>query len=232
LTSRWAAHTAVARYDVPPERVAVVPFGANLLPPFVSRAVVWDAIDARLTSSRCRLLFMATRWYWKRGDLVLRIAELLRERRVPVELTIVGCVPPSDCAMPPNTTIIPFLDKRLPEHRIELERILLRSTFVVIPGQVELFGISFCEANCHGVPGIGAATGGVSEVLLEHENGVTFPVEAPAQAYAQYIRDQLADPEEYRRLARGSRDAFEGRLNWDMSLASVDGHLRRILKLC
>ena len=108
--SEWAAAGARAAYGLPVDRVAVVPFGANLetLP---SSDEVHRAIVAR-PRTRCRLLWVGVDWERKRGDLVVEIAQRIEAHGIPVELTVVGCRPPGDRELPEWVHVEGFVSKR------------------------------------------------------------------------------------------------------------------------
>lgn len=216
--SQWAAKSAIADYAAKPEHVHVIPFGANLeAPPPRERAI---AVPDR---TRCRLLFVGGHWERKGGALAVEAFRALRRRGVACTLTIVGCTPPAPIT-DDGIDVIPFLDKNAPAQRGELERIYLRSHFMLLPTRAECFSIALCEASAYGLPVLATQTGGLPELVHAGSNGFLLPLDATADAYADVIAAAFDDAERYRELRAASRDQFEARLNWD-SWGRAVGHV-------
>jgi hypothetical protein len=66
-SSAWAAEKAIEYYSVGPEKVRVVPFGANLDSPPAADAI--DEMVASRPTDQCRLLFIGVDWLRKGGDV-------------------------------------------------------------------------------------------------------------------------------------------------------------------
>jgi glycosyltransferase involved in cell wall biosynthesis len=208
-SSAWAARSAIEDYGADPSKVHVIPFGANLdeIPPR-------EVALARKPSDRCRLLFLAVEWARKGGDIAFETLLKLEELGIAAELTVCGCTPPKAFAHE-RMKVIPFLDKNDERQRRELEQLFLLSDFLLVPTRADCTPMVFCEANAFGLPVITTATGGVPEVVRNGENGLLLPYDARGTAYAEAIAGIYGDPERYAELVRGSRAAFENRLNWD-----------------
>lgn len=208
--SEWAARSAVRDYGADPKKVHVIPWGANLdTPPTREQAL------RHRTDNVCRLLFVGVDWKEKGGDIALRTLKCLRERGLPVELTICGCEPPHQIDRT-GVRIYPFLDKSDPGDLKKFNSILENATFFILPTRADCYGIAFCEAAAFGLPSIGTATGGVPSVVREGENGHLLPLDANAEEYANTIANLFGDDLVYRSLQVSSRMAYENRLNWDL----------------
>ena len=131
------------------------------------------------------------------------------------ELIVCGCIPPRG-VVHPRMKIIPYLDKNHEGQRKRLEELYAQSDFFLLPTRNECFGIAMCEANAFGLPVITTETGGVSGVIRDGENGFLLPYEARGDVYAERIARVYRDVYEYRYLVKGSRAAYEERLNWDV----------------
>ena len=70
------------------------------------------------------------------------------------------------------------------------------------------------EACAHGVPSVGTAVGGMATIVREGVSGRLFPLAAPAEQYATYIVDTLADRVKYLELSRSARRLHEDEINW------------------
>jgi len=221
-SSPWAAHSAVADYGAPAEKVHVVPFGANVeaLPPV-------HAVVSRIPSSPLRLLFLGTDWDRKGGEIAVEALSALRERNVKAELIVCGCTPPPTVATE-HVTVIPFLDKDDPGDRARFEQLLLTSDLMLVPTRADCSPIAFAEANAFGLPVVTTDTGGVAGVIQDGRNGLLLPFAARGQEYAERIASLFLTEGRYERMAAASRRAFDERLNWDAWGREVGNIMARV----
>lgn len=222
-SSEWAARSAVEDYGADPERVRVVPFGANLAHETDADEVKAD-IRAR-GQERLELLFLGVAWERKGGPKALEVARALHERGIPVRLRVIGCIPPVK-PLPPYVDVTPFVPKTSPEGRALLNNAMREAHFLLLPTLAECFGIVFAEASAHGVPSITHAVGGVPTAVHEGQNGHLFAVDGPASLMADRIATLFADRQAYQDLAMGSYAAYGERLNWRVNGARLAELLR------
>jgi glycosyltransferase involved in cell wall biosynthesis len=207
--SQWAAASARDHYGVPDERIRVVAYGAN-----------FDDVPSRAeaTSQRsrdvCHLLFVATDWDRKGGDVAYQAMRALRDGGVDAELTVVGCNPPRSTS-DPHLRVYGRLDKQVDADCRRLSQLYLKSHFLLVPTRADCFGMVFAEASAHGTPSIAADTGGVSGAVASGENGFLLPPGSEPAAYAALIANLFTDHARYQALVRSSRTMFEEHLNWD-----------------
>ena len=213
--SEWAASSAREAYGLPAERVAIVPFGANLdeLPPEdeVSRSI------AARSRTRFRLLWVGVDWERKRGDLALEIAQRIQAFGFKVELTLVGCRPPGDIELPEWVNVEGFVSKRTALGRARLAELYARSHFLLMPSLAETYGLVYCEAAAFGVPSVATRTGGVPTVVLDGETGILDDPHATAESYVGRILPLLKDRPRYERMARAAAARSALLLNWDVA---------------
>ena len=208
VTSSWAARSVIADYQADPDRVHVIPFGADLeAPPPAS------ILDARTRTERCRLLFLASNWGRKGGDLAVETLIELERMGVDTELVICGCAPPPG-VIHPRLRVIPFLNKRDEGQRRMLESLYLNSDFLLLPTRSDCAPMVFCEAAAFGLPVVTTDTGGVAEIVVNGETGFTLPHAAAGDAYATVIAQAFRNPARYTQLSHASRARYEARLNW------------------
>ncbi len=224
-SSDWAARSAVDLYGADPDRVRVVPFGANLDdPPSDERAA---ACIADRPDDRCRLVFIGLDWQRKGGETALEAARLLNERGLPTRLTVIGCTPP-----PPHPDFVHglgFVSKASPEGRQRIERALAEAHFLILPTEADCTPIVLCEANAYGVPCLAADTGGLPTIIRNGRNGRLFSRAEGAEPYADEIEARFQDYAGYRRLAADARQEYAGRLNWAAAGQTVLQHLEASL---
>ena len=206
--TEWLKNRVAEIYDIDPNKIDVVEFGANIPAP------TKYSIDIQMDI--CRLVFIGVDWERKGGDIVLQTYQPLKNEGFPCTLTIIGSTPKYTPEYDPDLTIIPFLDKNREDHLQKLNDILYESHFLVLPTQFDAFGIVFCEASAYGIPSIATNVGGVGQPVREGKNGFLLPPDATAQDYAEKIKTVFSDRESYIKLRASSRHEYETRLNWDV----------------
>lgn len=223
--SDWAARSAIADYGMDPQRVAVVPFGANM-EGCLSAGEAEDAI-ARRETSRCRLLFIGAEWERKGGHVAVEVARALNESGLNTQLDIVGPWP--EQSEPPSfVRALGYVDKSSGRGRQLLRQLLLEAHFLVLPSRAECYGVVLCEAAAHAVPALATSVGGIPTVVRDGVNGMLFDRDADPADYAQSITS-LFGTAQYRALALSSLEEYERRLNWDVAGARVRELVEQIL---
>jgi len=217
--SQWAAQSAIENYAVDPNKVKVVPFGANL----ESRRTygqIQEMIASR-PSDCCRLLFVGVDWARKGGDIALAVAQRLNDEGLRTELTVAGCEPKIHGALPRFVRRAGYLNKATAAGRIHLERLYAESHFLFLPSRAETYGLVLAEACAFGLPCIVSNVGGIPTIVRDGENGRTFPPDADIGDYCSYIRGLMERRSEYEQLACSSFGEYERRLNWDVAGKTV-----------
>ena len=214
--SDWAAQTAIDSYGAMPEKVEVVPFGANIecdrTPDDISQIV------AERTQKVCRLLFIGVDWERKGGDIAYKVTKQLRESGLDTELTVVGCQPVIDESPEPHfVKHIGFIKKSTPEGRARLNKLLAESHFLILPSQAECLGVVFCEASSFGLPSIATNVGGISAAVRNGKNGYTFDLNAEISEYCQKILYLFNNYDVYQALSESSFEEYQTRLNWQVA---------------
>jgi glycosyltransferase involved in cell wall biosynthesis len=221
-TSEWAAQSAIRSYDLPSEKIHIIPFGANL-----------DYIPLReeILSIRkgysevIKLLFVGVDWFRKGGEIAFQTTVELNKRGVNTELIICGCIPPKHIQHE-KLRIVGFLDKNNSEHTLKLEKLYKEATIFFLPTRFECSGIVFAEAAAYGLPIIATATGGVATYVANGVNGYILPPESGYVKYTDIIQSIYRNQKDYFLLCENSRNKFESELNWD----SFANNVRKIIK--
>jgi glycosyltransferase involved in cell wall biosynthesis len=222
-SSEWAARSAVEVYHADERHVHVIPYGANLeIPP------AQEGILQKRRSGECRLLFMAVNWLRKGGEIAFETLLALEELGIAAELIVCGCIPPEKFTHK-NMTVIPFLDKNDERQREEINKLFVKSDFLLLPTRGDCTPIVFCEANAFGLPIITTETGGVPGIVKEGENGFMLPMSARGADYAGLIAKIYQDDARYTELVKSSRAAFDDKLNWDAWGATTKSLLSEML---
>jgi glycosyltransferase involved in cell wall biosynthesis len=92
-------------------------------------------------------------------------------------------------------------------------QLLAACDLLALPSQVDTFGQVLLEAWLHGKPVIGAAAGGIPEVIEEGRTGLLVPFD-DADALAQAISWLLDHPEEAERMGQRGREQTLSRWSW------------------
>ncbi len=212
FSSTWAADSARRDYAAPPERVHVIPFGANLSRPPDAQEIT--TLIARRPRDECRLLFLGADWSRKGGDDALALASTLNAMGIPTRLTVVG---PSPKTVPASALIDNrgFIDKATPDGESQIAQFLADSHFLCLPSRAECCAIALCEASAFAVPSLACRTGGVASAVRSGVNGFLYEPGSFAQAAAATVASCMNSYEAlYAPLALASYAESCSRLNW------------------
>jgi glycosyltransferase involved in cell wall biosynthesis len=215
--SEWAARTAKANYNVDPNKIQVVPFGANHnysynLPDIQS----WVTSK---TTNVCKLLFVGVEWERKGGDDAVCVAEALNKQGLKTELHIVGCKPPVQ--VPSYARIYGYLSKKNVEERNILDQLFKESHFLILPSKVEAYGIVFAEASSYGLPSLATNVGGISTAIVNGLNGQVFDPNVFIHECTDYILEMISSKEKYYELSVSTFLEYKKRLNWRTAGESI-----------
>jgi glycosyltransferase involved in cell wall biosynthesis len=225
-TSEWAAQSAIRHYNLDPRKVRVVPPGANLESGLPADQV--EAVVARRPSTSCNLLFIATQWRAKGGDLAIEVARALNAANLPTKLTIIGAQPDRPEPLPPFVEALGNLRKSVPAELALMERSLRNAHFLILPTQAEGAPNVVCEAAAYGLPSLATDVCGVASVVSDR-NGALFPLNAHADEYCSFIQNQFREYGRYKELARSSFNEYATRLNWGSAAAALLAEMMQLL---
>ncbi|WP_088243171.1 glycosyltransferase family 4 protein [Calothrix rhizosoleniae] len=225
-SSEWAAKTAIENYKVDPNKVKVVPFGANIE---CQRNIddIKVLVESR-PSDKCKLLFLGVNWLRKGGNIAFQVAKELNSSGLETELTIVGCPPMVDEPLPNFIRSLGFISKSTKEGREQIDRLIAESHFLILPSIADCTPLVFCEANSFGVPCLSTKLGGIPTIVRDNVNGKLFNQESDISEYCQYISSLFVRYSEYKKLAMSAFDEYQSRLNWSVAGKTVKEMLRSI----
>ncbi len=229
FASEWAALGAVEFYRADKNKVKVLPFGANLYNPPAESEVAsyienksFDAIE---------LLFVGVAFERKGGRTALEIAHKINQKGRKVRLHIIGCQPEINESND-FIKIYGFLNKANPNDMKTIEELYRKAHFFVMPSIAECYGIVFCEANAYGLPVVGANNGGMPTIINPNNNGFLFDYLNYEQS-VNYISEKIieigANRSNYEEAAYKSRNEYEKRLNWEVSVKELIRELKSII---
>jgi glycosyltransferase involved in cell wall biosynthesis len=242
FAAEWLREETLRCYDVSPEKVHVIPFGANIQPP--SEESVREAIEAR-EATPCRLTFLGVDWQRKGLPLAYEVLSRLKANGLRTELSVIGCeVEPISRRhrLRHLLTLQPFTDterfqlrycRNASINRIgflrkddrgqsdRLGAILQRTHFFLHPAEFEPFGIAPIEANAFGVPVLGTVGYGLSTTIRPGYNGQLYARGEYVERAVEFIQQQMRDRTSYEALAVSSYLEYKERLNWAVSWRKV-----------
>ena len=225
-SSDWAAKTAIDFYQADPNKVKVVPFGANINNE-LDFSQIEEAIAAR-PSDICKLLFIGVEWQRKGGDIAYAVAEQLNQSGLRTELIVVGCQPELNKPLPNFVKPVGFINKSTSAGKERLNQLILESHFLILPSQADCTPMVLSEANSLGVPCLSTNIGGIPSIIHDDENGKLFALNCDVAEYSSYIKNLFANYDQYQELACSSFEAYESRLNWRVAGQKVKSLLADI----
>jgi glycosyltransferase involved in cell wall biosynthesis len=224
--SEWASRSAVEFHGADPEKIEVVPYGANM-PISYSRDEVRDIISRR-PPDFCRLLFVGVDWTRKGGDRAVDVARILNERGLPTELHVLGSAPDPRTELPDWVHLHGFVDKSTETGVAWMRQLFEDSHFLIHPVKAEAFGVVFCEAAGHGVVALASRVGGIPSAVREGVTGALFDVDAASEGYADYAWRLMEDRNGYEEMALRAFDEYQRNLNWEVQAKRVRARLEQL----
>ncbi len=218
--SRFMVREVVQGFELPPEKVHLVPNGVDV------RQWAADAgADALAEGVREPLVVAWGRIQYEKGFQVLaRAIGELRHR-----------VPGIRCVIAGRGTYLPELQTHVDMEGVsdlvhlagfvpddDLKALLARAACVVIPSLYEPFGIVALEGMAAGAPTIVARTGGLAEIVEGTDAGVLFE---PGNHHelADRIAEIVADPGAAAHLRDNAKALLQRTYTWDaIAAATID----------
>ena len=226
FSSDWAAKIAIENYDVSPEKVKVVPFGANITN-YKSKYEIEQILKLK-SKTECNLLFIGVDWKRKGGEYAVEITKKLNENGIKTFLHVVGVNDLSAYNYPDFIINHGFISKSTEMGIRKLEELYLKCHFFVLPTKAEAYGLVFCEANSYGLPSIGSDVGGIPTIIKNGKNGFTFPIDIIIDESVNVISEYFSNHKIYSDLSLSSFNEFEYRLNWKVAGETIKQLLTKI----
>lgn len=226
VCSDYMRQQVLRLFDLPPERVQVVPNGVD------DRA--WRARPQAVATARRRfagdgpLIGYAGRLVYEKGvQHLVHAVPRLRQRHPGLRVVIAGDGPyraelqeqTRQLRLEETVRFAGFMNAR------QLPAMLAATNATVVPSLYEPFGMVALEAAAAGAPLAVAATGGLAEIVEPGVTGVTFPHSDP-EALAHAVDTLLTDEVFARRVARQARAMVTQRYGWPaIANRTVGGYL-------
>jgi glycosyltransferase involved in cell wall biosynthesis len=228
--SKWAADGVRRDYGVPPERIHVVPPGANLRR--------WGFVDrsGRDSAQPVRILMVGADFTRKGGELLLEWAEKTLAEHWELDILtafdalpawVRGLVGSPDTEGRVSASLAPRLPRvrvhcgvraNTPEHSTLYEQ----ADIFCLPTLGDASPIAAIEAMASGLPVVVSALGGIPELVCDGETGVLVRP-GDVSNLAARLEELLADADLRVRLGRAARAACEDRFTIDRLLRDFVG---------
>jgi glycosyltransferase involved in cell wall biosynthesis len=216
--SHWAANSAIKDYQIDPQKVKVVPFGANMteIPNYSE--------TQRESNKKIRLLFVGKDWERKGGAIAIETFSELKKAGYGCELIIVGSTVPGN-AIDSDIKVYQYLDKANETDKKILYELYTKADFFLLPTRQECYGVVFCEANAFGLPIITTNTGGIPTIVQDGFNGYKLSLEATGKEFAEKIIEIFEQPDLYKQMRFESRKRYDELLNWNSAGKQIQEHI-------
>lgn len=225
--SDWAKEAAIKHYNITPDKIKTVPFGANIFKE-LSETTIQENIAARSTTE-CNLLFIGVDFIRKGGNLALELAQKLNQNGIKTTLHIVG-IPNLPAKYKKDfVKSYGYVNKSQSEGKAIFDKLFSDSHFLIVPSEAEAYGLVYCEANAHGIPAIGTITGGIPTIIKNDVNGWIFDKEEFIENTYNKIKTTIETPDLYKQLAKTSFDEYKNRLNWSISGKKLLSFIKSVL---
>jgi glycosyltransferase involved in cell wall biosynthesis len=218
FSSQWAADVALTTYDLDPQKVLVINYGANLL------QIPDEAGMKRLLTLRppepITVIAVGVDWQRKGMTKAVEVVGELRKRGMDAQLKIVGCPPPPGLHVPGYVSILGKISKSTPEGVRRLGQVLGESHLMILPTEAECAAVVLAEASAYGIPLISTDVGGNAALVQQNVNGILLAPQAGVSVWADAAMHILRDRETYERFVWQAYDFYRHHLSWENAVST------------
>lgn len=206
-SSYWAANSAINDYHAEPDKVVVLPFGANIDDNEIVPAEPYKR-------GTLNVLFSGVDWERKGGQIAVDAVRELNKRGIKAELTICGIK-----ELTPEIANLPFiknagfLNKNDPDQYKKYMDIWRNTNVFILPTRAECSAIVLNEASAYGVPSLTTDTGGLADYVINDVNGKRLPLSAQGVKYADVIESWINE-EKFDSLCSGAKQVYRNSNSW------------------
>lgn len=209
-SSDWCKRNAINQYNINPNKIKVIEFGANIERediPILHREYYQDQL--------IRIYWSGVNWIRKGGDIAYDCCSELRRQGYKVEFHITGMRELPEHVISENWVISHgFLDKNNKEEYYKLIDIMKIQDIFLFPSRAECSSIALCEANAFSLPCFVYDTGGTANYVENDYNGQMLPIVANGIDFANAIATAFTTGV-LKTYSQNARKKFDISLNWD-----------------
>lgn len=198
--STWTGKSLIEDYQVAPEKITVIPPGVD--------TTIWKPAEKVETAVKpMRILFIGGDFYRKGGELLLQAFNDLPAGSAELVLVTRSTIEASE-----HVHVYNNMSANSPE----LIALSQSCDLFVLPTRAEAFGIAAVEASAMGLPVIGTAVGGLTDIVQHQETGYIIGVD-DLQGLTNYLTQLSQDSQLRHQLGYNARqhveDHFDARKN-------------------
>lgn len=214
LSSFWGRDGAIDLYHISPDKVHVLPFGANIKDE--------NIYNHDFNEQIIKLLFVGVDWERKGVQLALDAVRVLNSKNLDYrfEINIVGLTGKNE----EYEDYIKFwgrLSKTDSKQYRQMIELYKESHIFILPTKAECSAIVFSEASMFGLPVFTHETGGVPTYVHDNKTGRCLPLGSTGTDFADAIEDALIG-NKLSNMSVNARKLYEAELNWDKWLESFN----------
>jgi glycosyltransferase involved in cell wall biosynthesis len=209
-TSHWAAEDYVRTYGLEPDRIQVIPVGANI----DDRSWRIRPEEEENRASASDILFFGRDWLRKGGELAREVVWRLRQDGHPSRLVVVG---PRENPAPGDSSVL-YMGRLKKDDPVSVDSIrsaALRCAFLLLPTRTDCSPCAVAEAAALGLPALTSDVGGLSDTVMPGVTGYCLPIDAPVEAWYAASVQMLKDGRTSGALSRAALSHYDEAMNWD-----------------
>lgn len=218
--SNWTKSSLIKDYDISPDKIKVIPGGANIQTKYQNNNFISQEIPPPPTFRKpLRIGFLGQDWYRKGGPKVLEIVNELNAQSIPAVLRVIGA---SNQNLPNNQYIqnIGFLSKN--KNMTNFISELQSWHFGTLFSEAEAYGISNRECFLFGVPVICNDIGGIRSTFpFDYQKcGNIFDYKKSPNFIANWIAEKIKDYPSYINWRRKIHD-IKNEFTWEPAIKKI-----------
>ena len=224
--TEWSAQAARS-YCRRPDKIRVIPFGANMSDPGpeTAKSRTWKKVSDK---GCCDLLFVGKDWVRKGGDVAIESVRCLNAAGLKARLHVVGATVPGEVSQA-EVRQYGLLDKSKPAELELLRRLYAESDCFILPSSSEGFVNSVLEAAAFGLPTLAYDADGVRNAVVEGRSGRLFPLGSRGSVFADTVKSWQIQPAAYDVLASGARHHYETTANWPTCVRRLTSEIEPLI---
>lgn len=218
-SSDWCKNNAVKSYNINPEKIKVIEFGANLkyedvpgIPKFINE------------KKNLNIYISGVNWERKGGEVAVECCEELIKIGYKIQLHITGMQPPKQHSNKNFIMYHGFLNKNIHEEYNRIIEIMKQMDIFLFPSKAECSSIALCEACGFGLPIFCYDTGGTGNYVKNGINGYMFPLTFKGKDFAIEI-DRCYKSKELNSLSKGAIVLYKEKLNWQIWMGKIKEYI-------
>ncbi|MCB9420717.1 MAG: glycosyltransferase family 4 protein [Ardenticatenaceae bacterium] len=193
--SNWVKDSLINDYAVPEHKITVIPPGVDLS--------VWQYFNKEQSDGPMRILFIGGDFYRKGGEILVKAFENL-----PDGIAELVLVTRSEIPAQKNIHVYNDMTPNSPQ----LIKLCQTCDIFVLPTNAEAFGIAAVEASAMGLPVIGTAVGGLTDIVKHNQTGFVINP-GDTSSLTNYLLEMAEDTEKRQQFGREARKRTEQLFN-------------------